>query len=129
MTDTFPSTLRYTNDHEWIDLSRQPARVGLTHIATEALGDVVFLELPETGTVIEAGEPCGTVESTKSVSDLFSPAGGKVVAVNAEAVNDPAIVNADPYEAGWLFELEVDGEGGLDQLLDAEAYAQLNASA
>ncbi len=120
--------LHYTADHEWIDLAAESgnARVGITSVATAALGDVVFVELPEVGATITAGEPCGEVESTKAVSELFAPVSGTVVAVNDNVVEDPALVNAEPFGDGWLYSVQVDGEAGHDELLDAATYAEQN---
>ncbi|PFG41470.1 glycine cleavage system H protein [Isoptericola jiangsuensis] len=119
----FPANLRYSVEHEWID-DASPATVGVTSVAADALGDVVYLELPEVGATIEAGTVVGEIESTKSVSELYSPVSGTVVEVNTAAVDDPAVVNADPFGAGWLFKVEVSAEG---QLLSAEEYAQHTA--
>ncbi|WP_418275497.1 glycine cleavage system protein GcvH [Isoptericola jiangsuensis] len=116
----FPANLRYSVEHEWID-DATPATVGVTSVAADALGDVVYLELPEVGATIEAGTVVGEIESTKSVSELYSPVSGTVVAVNDAAVDDPALVNSEPFGAGWLFKVDVTGEG---QLLSAEEYAQ-----
>ena len=113
------STLRYSAEHEWIDAS-SPAKIGITQIAADALGDVVYVDLPEVGDTVTAGETCGEVESTKSVSDLYSPVTGTIVEVNQEAVDNPAILNEDPYGAGWLFTVEVESEG---PLLSAADYA------
>lgn len=118
---TFPTDLRYSADHEWVDDS-VPATVGITDTATEALGDIVYLELPSVGDVIEAGSVIGEVESTKSVSELFAPVSGTVVEVNRQAIDDPSVVNADPYGDGWLLKVQVTGEG---ELMDAEAYEAL----
>ncbi|VEG25503.1 glycine cleavage system protein GcvH [Actinomyces howellii] len=112
--------LRYSAEHEWLD-SSTPARVGITAVAADALGEVVFVELPEVGSTVEAGAPCGELESTKSVSDIFSPVTGTVVAVNEALEDEPGTVNADPYGAGWLFAVEVTAEG---ELLSAEEYAE-----
>lgn len=117
------SGFRYSEDHEWLDTSATPAKVGVSAVATEALGDVVHLELPEVGAELTAGDSCGEIESTKSVTDLYSPVSGTVVEVNQEAVDNPAIVNDDPYGAGWLFSVEVSSEG---ELLSAEDYASKN---
>lgn len=114
--------LRYSAEHEWID-SASPARIGISQVAVDALGDVVYLDLPEAGSAVTAGEVCGEVESTKSVSELFSPVTGTVVEVNAEAVDNPAVLNEDPYGAGWLFTVEVSEEG---PLLSAQEYADAN---
>ncbi|GAA4729725.1 glycine cleavage system protein GcvH [Isoptericola chiayiensis] len=116
----FPANLRYSVEHEWID-DASPATVGVTSHAVEALGDVVYLELPEVGATVEAGTVIGEIESTKSVSELFSPVSGTVVEVNQAAIDDPALVNSEPFGAGWLFKVDVTGEG---QLLSAEEYAQ-----
>jgi len=124
MTDAqFPSHLQYTAEHEWIDGSA-PAVVGITATAAEALGDIVYLELPAVGTEITAGSVVGEVESTKSVSELFSPVTGTVVEVNQAAIDDPAVVNSDPYTDGWLFKVDVTSTG---DLLSADDYAVLVA--
>ena len=114
--------LRYSAEHEWID-SASPARIGISQVAVDALGDVVYLDLPEAGSTVTAGEVCGEIESTKSVSELFSPVTGTVAEVNAEAVENPAVVNEDPYGAGWLFTVEVSEEG---PLMSAQDYAEAN---
>ncbi|WP_277212208.1 glycine cleavage system protein GcvH [Isoptericola croceus] len=116
----FPANLRYSVEHEWVD-DATPATVGVTSVAAEALGDVVYLELPEVGATIEAGTVIGEIESTKSVSELYSPVSGTVVEVNQAAIDDPAVVNSAPFGEGWLFKVEVTGTG---QLLSAEEYAQ-----
>ncbi len=115
----FPATLRYSVEHEWVD-DGTPATVGVTSVAADALGDVVYLELPEVGSTIEAGAVVGEIESTKSVSELYSPVTGTVVEVNQAAVDEPALVNSDPFGAGWLFKVDVTGTG---DLLSAEEYA------
>ncbi|APF41311.1 glycine cleavage system protein GcvH [Neomicrococcus aestuarii] len=116
------SSLRYSAEHEWLDNST-PAKVGISQVAADALGDVVYVDLPEVGSEVTAGETCGEVESTKSVSDLYSPVSGTVVEVNQEAIDNPAILNEDPYVAGWLFAVEVSEEG---PLLSAAEYASAN---
>jgi len=115
----FPENLKYTTEHEWLDGST-PAVIGVTDVAAEALGDVVYLELPEVGAEVEAGAVVGEIESTKSVSELYSPVSGTITEVNAEAVDNPEIVNQDPYGKGWLFKVEVTGAG---ELLTAAEYA------
>ena len=115
-----PSHLRYSAEHEWVDES-SPVKVGLSAVAVDALGDVVYLDLPEAGSTVTAGEVCGEVESTKSVSELFAPVSGTVVDVNAAVVDEPGLVNSDPYGDGWLFTVEVTEEG---ELLTAEQYEQ-----
>lgn len=119
---TVQSGLRYSAEHEWID-DGSPATVGVSRVAADALGDVVYIELPEPGTQLVAGEVCGEIESTKSVSELFSPVSGTVVEVNSAVVSDPALVNSDPYGAAWLFRVDVSEEG---PLLTAEEYAAAN---
>jgi glycine cleavage system H protein len=115
-----PSHLRYSAEHEWVDES-SPVKVGLSAVAVDALGDVVYLDLPEAGSTVTAGEVCGEVESTKSVSELFAPVSGTVAEVNAAVVDEPGLVNSDPYGDGWLFTVEVTDEG---ELLTAEQYEQ-----
>ena len=115
----FPENLKYTTEHEWLDGST-PAVVGVTDVAADALGDVVYLELPEVGATVEAGAVVGEIESTKSVSELYSPVSGTFTEVNTEAVENPEIVNKDPYGKGWLFKVEVTGAG---ELLTAAEYA------
>jgi len=121
-----PSELRYTAEHEWVRRTGDDTvRVGITDFAQSALGDVVFVQLPDVGAEVTAGESFGEVESTKSVSDLYAPVSAKVVAVNSDLEASPQLVNSDPYGAGWLIDLQVDGdalEEGLAALLDAEAY-------
>jgi glycine cleavage system H protein len=125
---TSPADLSYTSEHEWVQAPAGPtARVGITDFATNALGDVVFLELPEAGAPVTAGEACGEIESTKSVSTLYSPVTGIGSAVNQAAVDSPELVNADPYGEGWLFEVDQPAPG--PDLLDAAAYDQLVAEA
>jgi glycine cleavage system H protein len=117
-----PSHLKYTTQHEWLDSEGDVARVGVTAYASEALGDIVYIDLPEVGTTIERGEACGELESTKSVSELFAPANGEVLEVNHAVVADPSLLNTDPYGAGWLFLLRV--ADSVD-LLDASEYDAL----
>lgn len=123
---SYPENLRYTAEHEWIAVDGDQAKVGITAYAQEALGDVVYVSLPAVGDKVTAGESCGEVESTKSVSDLYSPVTGEVVAVNDELDSAPETVNSDPYEAGWMFTVKVDDTAELDSLMDVQAYqAQL----
>ncbi|MDM4139511.1 MULTISPECIES: glycine cleavage system protein GcvH [Mycobacterium] len=122
-----PPDLRYTAEHEWVRRSGDDTvRVGITDFAQSALGDVVFVQLPDVGTELTAGESFGEVESTKSVSDLYAPVSGKVSAVNTDLDGSPQLVNSDPYGAGWLLDVQVSEVGELDStissLLDAEAY-------
>ena len=121
-----PPELHYTAEHEWIRRTGDnTVRVGITDFAQSALGDVVFVQLPDVGTEVTAGESFGEVESTKSVSDLFAPVSAKVVAVNGDLEGTPELVNSEPYGGGWLLDLQVDGEAlekGFAELLDAETY-------
>ncbi|MFG2887681.1 glycine cleavage system protein GcvH [Streptomyces sp. NPDC048297] len=123
---SLPTDLKYTGDHEWIATDGDVSTVGVTAHAADALGDVVYLDLPAVGATISAGEACGEIESTKSVSDLFAPADGEVVEINEAAVADPGLVNSDPFGAGWLFRLRITGA---PDLLDATAYAALTEGA
>ncbi|RII41541.1 glycine cleavage system protein GcvH [Galactobacter valiniphilus] len=116
------SSLRYSAEHEWIDAS-SPAKIGISQVAADALGDVVYVDVPEAGTAVTAGQTCGEVESTKSVSDLYSPVTGTIVEVNQAAIDDPSLLNSDPYGEGWLFTVEVTEEG---ELLAASEYASAN---
>jgi glycine cleavage system H protein len=121
---TFPSDLRYTNDHEWIRVQGSAWRVGITQFAVDALGDITLVDLPKEGDQVTKGQRFGTVESVKSVSDLYSPVSGKVVAVNAALKDSPEDVNAEPYGKGWMIEVEPNDKVELDELLTPEAYAQ-----
>lgn len=118
---TFPKDLLYTPEHEWV-ADGDPATIGITDTATEALGDIVYVELPTVGDQVTAGDVCGEIESTKSVSELFSPVNGEVVAINAAVVDDPALVNSDPYGDGWLIKVAVDAPA---ELLSPEEYEAL----
>jgi glycine cleavage system H protein len=121
-----PEQLRYTAEHEWVAAGDGgQVRVGITHYAQDALGDIVFLQLPETGAQFAAGEPVGEVESTKSVSEIYAPVAGTVTAVNQAAVDSPEVVNADPYGEGWLLELTPSDPEPLQGLLDAAGYRKL----
>ena len=120
-----PSDLQYTAEHEWVRLTGDVARVGITDFAQDSLGDVVFVQLPDVGAAVAAGDAFGEVESTKSLSDLYAPITAKVVAVNGELEGSPELVNSDPYGAGWLVELQTESAvpaGPLPDLLDADGY-------
>lgn len=123
----YPEDLKYTAEHEWV---RNPGdhegavRVGITHFAQDALGDIVYVSLPEVGESVTAGDTCGELESTKSVSDIYAPVSGQVVARNETLDATPELVNNDPYAAGWLFEVVPDDAGAVDALLDAATYEQ-----
>jgi glycine cleavage system H protein len=120
-----PDDLRYTPDHEWARLEGDQIRVGITDYAQDALGDVVFVQLPELGVAVQAGESFGEVESTKSVSDVYAPVNGTVVEVNAELNDSPQKLNEDPYGEGWLCVLQAQDAGALSSLLDADGYRKL----
>ena len=123
----YPEDLRYTADHEWVREGNEGVvRIGVTAYAQDALGDVVFVNLPSVGDEVAAGDAVGEIESTKSVSDLYAPMAGEVVAVNEALAATPELVNSDPYGEGWMYELRLDVESTTDDLLDAGAYeAQL----
>lgn len=116
-----PEELQYTRSHEWVRMEEGVATVGITDHAQEELGDVVYVELPEAGATVEAGESFGNIESVKAVSDLYAPVGGEVVEVNEALGDAPEKVNEDPYGGGWLVKIRVSGEG---ELLSAEEYEQ-----
>ena len=120
-----PDDLRYSTDHEWARLEDGKVRVGITDYAQDTLGDVVFVQLPEAGTRVEAGGTFGEVESTKSVSDLYAPVAGTIAEVNADLVDAPNRLNEDPYGEGWICVIEPDDAGQLEQLLDADGYRAL----
>lgn len=121
-----PEELKYTEEHEWLAGQDGGAvRVGITDYAQQQLGDVVFVELPEVGRKVSAGDPVGEVESTKSVSEIFAPVDGEVTAVNPALDGQPELINSDPYGEGWILELSVADSGALDALLDAAAYQEL----
>ena len=122
-----PDDLHYTSDHEWIASGSASARVGITHFAQDALGDIVYVQLPEVGAAVEAGQSFGEVESTKSVSELFAPVSGTVTARNEQLDGEPELINSDPYGAGWLVEIEPTDPDDIDELLDAEGYRELTA--
>ena len=119
-----PDDRRYTSEHEWAKEDGGRVVVGITDYAQDQLGDVVFVGLPEPGSEVTAGEPLGEVESTKSVSDVYSPVSGRVLEKNLEVERSPELINADPYGRGWLVTIEP-SEGGLDALLTAAAYREL----
>jgi len=122
MTDL--SALKYTDEHEWIAGSGDTLTIGITDYAAEKLGDVVFVELPAVGTELTAGAVVGEIESTKSVGELYAPVAGTVVEINDAVVDDPSLVNAEPFEGGWLIKVSV-ADGAIDGLLDRDAYVAL----
>ena len=121
----YPEDLKYTAEHEWVRVSGDVLRVGITSYAQEALGDVVFVTLPEAGTEVKAGSPLGEVESTKSVSDIYAPVSGSIAAKNDALDSRPELVNSDPYGEGWMVEIRAADLSALDGLLDAAGYAAL----
>ena len=121
----FPEDLKYSAEHEWVRGGNgSTVRVGITEYAADQLGDIVFVSLPAVGEAVAPGDACGELESTKSVSDIFCPVAGTVSAVNELLDGSPETINADPYGDGWLFELELDADADLDELMDADAYAE-----
>jgi glycine cleavage system H protein len=124
---SYPATFRYSKDHEWIDISGDRARVGVTDFAQEQLGDVVYLELPEVGTRLKAGQSFGTIESVKAVSELYAPMSGEVLEVNQALKDKPETVNRDPH-ASWMIVLKLSSPDEAASLLDATAYAASLAS-
>jgi glycine cleavage system H protein len=120
---SIPENLKYTKEHEWLNVEGDVATVGITAFAAESLGDIVFVQLPEAGATITAGEVFGEVESTKSVSELYAPVSGEVVEVNGTTSDTPEVINSDPYTEGWLLKVRL--TGAVPELLDAAAYAAL----
>ncbi len=121
-----PDELGYSAEHEWVRSAGETAvRIGITDFAQAALGDIVYVQLPEIGAVVTAGDSIGEVESTKSVSEIFTPLSGTVVALNDALESAPELINADPYGEGWIFELDVDEISAIADLLDADSYAEL----
>jgi glycine cleavage system H protein len=124
-----PEDLKYTAEHEWVRSGDGAAvRVGITHYAQDALGDVVFVSLPEVGTSVTAGQACGEVESTKSVSEIYAPVSGEVTARNEALDSRPELINSDPYGEGWLVEIAASEPASVDGLLDAQAYGALTGT-
>ncbi|HEY6599659.1 MAG TPA: glycine cleavage system protein GcvH [Pseudomonadales bacterium] len=122
----FPAELRYAKTHEWARLEEDgTVTVGISDHAQTELGDVVYVELPELDTVVEGGDEAGVVESVKAASDIYSPIGGRVIAINAVLEDAPETVNQDPYGDGWFFRIKPNDAADLDELLDAEAYAEV----
>lgn len=120
-----PKELRYTKEHEWIKIEGNKATIGITDFAQSELGDIVFVELPEVGDAISKDQPFGSVESVKTVSELYAPVSGTVVAVNEELSDSPEFVNESPYGTAWMITVELSDEAQLESLMDADAYAQL----
>lgn len=120
-----PKELRYSEEHEWVKLEGEKVRVGITHFAQSELGDIVFVELPEVGDEISADEPFGSVESVKTVSELYAPISGKVVEVNEELSDSPEFVNESPYEKAWMIVVEPSDESEIDNLMTSEKYEEM----
>lgn len=120
----FPDDLKYTEDHEWVLVEDELVTVGITDFAQDSLGDIVFVELPEVGTMLVAGKPFGVVESVKAVSDVYAPISGEVVEVNEELPDSPETLNTSPYEDGWMIKVKPSDSSQLDDLLDADDYAE-----
>lgn len=123
----FPEELKYTEEHEWVMVEEELAVVGITDFAQDALGDVVFVELPEVGTVLEVGKAFGVVESVKAVSDIYAPVSGVVEEINDDLVDAPEIINTSPYEDGWMIKIRMTDPSDADELMDSEAYQALIA--
>ncbi|MEK7398973.1 MAG: glycine cleavage system protein GcvH [Candidatus Poribacteria bacterium] len=124
----FPKNLKYTKDHEWALVEGIVVTVGVTDHAQNALGDIVYIDLPETGKILKSGDPFGVVESIKAVSDLYSPATGKVIDKNTRLADDPSLVNKDPYKQAWMIKIELTDKSSLETLMDCEAYSKYVAS-
>jgi glycine cleavage system H protein len=125
----YPDDLMYARDHEWARADGDRATVGITDYAQEQLGDIVYVNLPQLGTAVTGGQPFGEVESTKSVSDLYSPVSGTIVGRNDTLDKRPELINSDPYGQGWLIVVETSDTGELDQLMDAASYSEMVAGA
>ena len=124
-----PTDLRYTKDHEWLRTDGDRWRVGITRFAVEQLGDITLVELPKVGDTVSRGKVFGSIESVKSVSDLYAPVSGKIAAINEQLRDSPELVNSEPYGGGWLVEIVPSDRGEIGELLASEAYEQLLASA
>jgi glycine cleavage system H protein len=120
-----PEDLRYTPEHEWVAPGGPAVKIGITHFAQDALGDIVYVQLPDPGTAVDAGQAFGEVESTKSVSEIYAPLSGTVVARNDRLADEPELINSDPYGTGWLVEIEPNDPDRVGQLLDAAGYRAL----
>lgn len=124
-----PKDFRYSDEHVWVKVEENNVRIGITNFAQDELGDIVFVELPEDGDEIEAGEPFGNVESVKTVSELYAPINGKVIEVNVELNDKPEFVNESPYEKAWMIVVEPSNMSDVDKLMSAEEYAQIVSAA
>jgi glycine cleavage system H protein len=124
MSANVPSDLKYAKSHEWVRVAGGTATVGITDHAQHELTDVVFVELPAVGRKVKAGEPCAVVESVKTASDIYSPVSGEVTEVNKGVVDEPSLVNTDPYGTGWFYKIKLSDAGEVNSLMDAAAYGQ-----
>ncbi len=122
-----PKDLRFSQEHEWLLAEGETARVGLSEPAAEALGDIVYVQLPSVGDTVAAGDVCGEIESTKSVSDLYAPVSGEVVGVNDAVMNDPALINRDPYGEGWLFKVRPTDDPALMSAAEYDVFVAADA--
>ncbi|MFD1020470.1 glycine cleavage system protein GcvH [Thalassobacillus hwangdonensis] len=122
---SLPKDFRYSEEHEWVKVEGEKVRIGITDFAQSELGDIVFVELPEVGEEIEADEPFGSVESVKTVSELYAPLSGKVVEVNEDLEDSPEFVNESPYEKAWMIVVEPSDDSEMDELMDADQYAEM----
>lgn len=120
----YPDNLRYSEDHEWVKVDGDHGIVGITHHAQEALGDIVFVELPEVGDEVEQGDTAGSIESVKAVSDIYSPLSGEIAEVNDALEDAPEVVNSSPYEEGWILKIKIAEPAQLDGLMDSAAYQE-----
>ena len=120
-----PESLKYTSDHEWVMIESDRAKVGITDYAQDALGDVVFVDIPEVGKRVTVGETVTEVESTKSVSDIYAPLEGEIIEINQDLDDSPELLNEDPYGEGWIFILELNDAASIDNLLSAKEYREL----
>ncbi len=125
MSEMIPKELNYTDSHEWVRIEGDTATIGITDYAQRQLGDLTFIELPEAEDIVASGDEIAVVESVKAASDIFAPLTGTVTEINAQAMDEPALVNEDPYGDGWLFKIKMDNPLEADELLDADAYEEL----
>jgi glycine cleavage system H protein len=123
----YPDSYRYTKEHEWVRVDGDVATVGITHFAQHALGDVVYVDLPKTGTKVEQMQQFGTVESVKTISELYAPVAGEIVDVNGNLEGHPEVVNSDPHDGGWMIKIRLSNPSEVNNLLDAAAYARVAA--
>lgn len=119
---TFPDDLKYTKDHEWLRVTNNTGTIGITDYAQSELGDIIFVDVHKNLSDLKKGEPFGTIEAVKTVSDLFSPVSGKVLEINSDLQSKAEVINKDPYGQGWIIKVEISNESEIDELLDAEAY-------